>query len=73
MIEIPVRFLVIFLCALNNMLSYTIRTNFSVTIVAMVNSTDDYNNPNDTCKFSNESQDEIMNNKTNNHTNVHVH
>lgn len=73
MIEIPVRFLVIFLCALNNMLSYTIRTNFSVTIVAMVNSTVDYHNSNDTCEITYEIQDEIMNNKTNNHTNVHVH
>lgn len=54
------------------MLSYTIRTNFSVTIVAMVNSTADYNNLSDTCE-SDQIQDQIMNNKTNSHTNVHVH
>jgi hypothetical protein len=37
---IPTRFVVVLVAAIANTLSYTIRTNMSVTIVAMVNGTE---------------------------------
>ena len=60
-LAIPTRFVVIFLCALNNLISYTIRMNLSVTIVSMVNFTIDDNNLNDTCPI--DVEDKIMSNK----------
>jgi len=45
---IPTRFVVVFVAALANTLSYIMRTNMSVTIVAMVNHTS-ANGPDQTC------------------------
>ncbi|CAG2177035.1 unnamed protein product, partial [Oppiella nova] len=63
---IPTRFVVVLVAAISNTLSYTIRTNMSVTIVAMINGTElreinDNNytysvDPSDTCPYNSEEQ-----------------